>query len=258
MQHIVSLSGGVSSALAAERTINRFGRDSVTLWFADTSWEDEDLHRFMADCMTRWGGELIAYRDGRTPLQVAEDQRIIPNQKLAPCSRVLKIDPFAKWLETQPKPATVHLGLDWSESHRIDAPRRRYEAIDGVTVDFPLMWKPYEFRNYFEVVRQDWGIEPPRLYRLGFPHNNCGGRCVRQGVAEWLRLRREFPERFAEVRDWEQAQRAIGDARSGYAIARDQSGGTVRPKTLMQIEEMRTPQAGQPVQEDMFSCFCEW
>ena len=43
MQHIVSLSGGSASAVAADRVIERYGSDSVTLWFADTLWEDEDL-----------------------------------------------------------------------------------------------------------------------------------------------------------------------------------------------------------------------
>ena len=44
--------------------------------------------------------------------------------------------------------------------HRHDAPRRNYEAIDGVTVDYPLMWEPIEFRPYVDVVRS-WGIAPP-------------------------------------------------------------------------------------------------
>ena len=43
-KHIVSLSGGTASAVAAERVINRYGKDNVTLWFADTLCEDEDLY----------------------------------------------------------------------------------------------------------------------------------------------------------------------------------------------------------------------
>ena len=45
MKHIVSLSGGTASAVAANRVIQRKGKDNVILWFADTSWEDEDLYR---------------------------------------------------------------------------------------------------------------------------------------------------------------------------------------------------------------------
>ena len=258
MQHIVSLSGGISSALAADRVINRYGRENTTLWFADTSWEDEDLYRFMDDCMVRWGGELVRYQDGRTPLEVAQDVSLIPNQKRAPCTRILKIEPFVKYLETVDKPLTIHLGLDWSEMHRMEAPKRNYEAIEGVTVDYPLMWKPYEMRNYFDVVRLEWGIKIPRLYEMGFPHNNCGGRCVKQGIREWKRLRINMPERFDEVRDWEQAQRAKGGARADYAIARRTVGGETVPLPLTELEADWQPDTTQPTQEDMFACFCSY
>lgn len=257
MHYTVSLSGGVASAVAADRAIQRYGRDSVTLWIADTLWEDDDLWRFVGDLMQRWGGDLVRYADGRTPLEVAEHEQIIPNQKHAPCSRSLKIRPFKKFLESQVKPLTVLLGLGWNEQHRMEAPRKNYEAIDGVTVDFPLMWKPLEYRPYQDVVR-DWGIEPPRLYQMGFPHNNCGGRCVKQGIKEWLRLRAAMPERFAEVRDWEQAQRAKGGPRASYGIIRDQSAGTVRPITLAELDQRDAPPDDGPSTDDLFGCMCSY
>ena len=102
MIHVASLSGGVSSAFATDRAIERYGRENVKIWFADTSWEDDDLHRFMGECMARWGGELLYYKDGRTPLEVADDEHIIPNYRLAPCTRVLKIEPFMRFLLTLP------------------------------------------------------------------------------------------------------------------------------------------------------------
>tara|TARA_R110000824_G_scaffold82277_6_gene206293 strand:- start:505 stop:657 length:153 start_codon:yes stop_codon:yes gene_type:complete len=49
MNHIVSLSGGISSAVAANRVIERYDKDKVTLWFADTLWEDQDLYRFLGN-----------------------------------------------------------------------------------------------------------------------------------------------------------------------------------------------------------------
>jgi hypothetical protein len=257
MHYIVSLSGGVASAVAADRAIQRYGRDAVTLWFADTSWEDEDLHRFLDDLMQRWGGVLVRYCDGRTPLEVAEQHQIIPNQKIAPCSFELKVKPFRKYIEALPKPLTVLLGLDWSEPHRMTAPKRNYEAIEDVTVDYPLMWRPLEFRPYIEVVRS-WGVEPRRLYALGAPHNNCGLRCVKQGIKEWLRLRYAFPERFIEVRDWEQAQRAKGGARATYAIARDQTGGDVKPLTLAEIELREEKPDAEESQADLFGCMCSY
>ena len=54
MKHIVSISGGSASAVAADRVIERYGSDSTTLWFADTLYEDEDLYRFLIDLENRW------------------------------------------------------------------------------------------------------------------------------------------------------------------------------------------------------------
>ena len=98
MHHIVSLSGGTASAVAANRVLERYGKEATTLWFADTSWEDEDLYRFLADLESFWGVTIVRYTDGRTPLEVAEKASIIPNQRRAPCSLQLKIKPFTKSL----------------------------------------------------------------------------------------------------------------------------------------------------------------
>lgn len=256
MNYVMSLSGGVASAVAADRAINKFGRENVVLRFADTSWEDDDLYRFLDDLMARWGGELVTYRDGRTPLQVAEDKQLIPNNQIAPCSSELKSKPFTEMDRNSPKPLTVLLGLDWREMHRVERMRTKYAdlAAEGMFVDFPLLWKPIEFRPYVEVV-ESWGIRRPRLYALSFPHNNCAGRCVKQGIHEWLRLRDVFPERFAEVRDWELAQRAKGGARANFSICRDRTGGESRRITLAEIEQRETPD-DEIQQDDLFSCMC--
>lgn len=256
--HVVSLSGGTASAVAANRVLKRYGPSEVMLFFADTAWEDEDLYRFLDDLEAYWEKRIIRHRDGRTPLEVAAQASIIPNQRRAPCSIELKVKPFRAMLEQLPKPVTVHLGLDWTEAHRMARPKAEYEAIEGVTVDFPLTWKPAPTGRYYDQVKA-WGIKPPRLYEYGFPHNNCGGRCVKQGIKEWLRLRQAFPERFEEVKAWEQAQRAKGGARANYAIARDQSKGTVTPLTLVEIEQMAddTSQADL-FAGDAFSCFCTY
>lgn len=258
MRYVNSISTGAASAVSADRAIARYGRDGNILWVADTRWEDEDNWRALAECMARWGGIETRYADGRNPLQVAEDRSIIPNQRIAPCSLELKIKPFVAFLETIPKPVTVLLGLDWKEQHRMVRPKASYEAIPGVTVDYPLMWKPIEYRPYQQVMRDDWGIEPPRMYAAGFSHANCGGRCVKQGVGDWNRLRLWNYERFAEVRDWEQAQRAKGGARATYAICRDMRGGDVKPLTLLEIEQRAEPSDDTPSTEDMFACMCSY
>ena len=260
MKHIVSLSGGSASAVAAERVINRYGLENTILWFADTLWEDEDLYRFLKDLEVRGEKKIIRHTDGRNPLQVAEDRKLIPNSWAAPCSHILKQIPFKNFLEEQEKPVTVHLGLDWSEEHRHAKPKEIYESLEGVTVDFPLMWKPLPLMSYTKLISDEWNIKPPRLYALGFPHNNCGGRCVRQGAAEWIRLMKHMPERFDEVRDWEQGQRAKGGPRANRSILKDRGGDETTSITLLELEERNTTTQMDmfTYQGDQYGCFCEY
>ena len=259
MNHIVSLSGGSASAVTADRVIKAYGSNSVTLWFADTLWEDEDLYRFLKDLEARWNKKIVRYTDGRTPLEIAEKKKLIPNSLAAPCSHELKQKPFLRYIKKQSKPITIHLGLSWDEEHRMAKPKEIYESVEGVKVDYPLTWDPLPSMSYTKTI-VEWGIKPPRLYEMGFPHNNCGGRCVRQGMKEWMRLWKAIPERFQEVSNWEQEQRNKGGPRANRSILKDRRGGENNPITL---EELKARQGQNPVQMKMFSgdnfgCFCSY
>lgn len=240
MRHVVSFSSGLSSAITAERVIARYG--GCIIVFMDTTIEDDDNYRFKNEMYRRWqkieGVEFVYLKEGRTPYQVAKDQNIIPNQKIAPCTFRLKIEPFTEWLRlqlVQDEEITIHIGYDYSEVDRCEKTKTSYESI-GCNVEFPLLWKPYELRPYTQVSREDWGIEPPRMYHMGYTHANCGGMCVKQGWGDWLRTLVNFPERYARAEEWE-AEMRKNPTRANYAILRDQSEGMVRPKTLRQLRE---------------------
>jgi hypothetical protein len=51
------------------------------------------------------------------------------------------------------------------------------------------------------------GIRPPRLYEMGFAHNNCGGFCVKAGQGHFANLLRTMPDRYAFHEEKEQAIR---------------------------------------------------
>lgn len=250
MKHIVSFSTGLSSALVVERVLNRYGKNDTLVVFMDTTIEDSDNYRFMRECKKRWDVDITVLTDGRDPYQVAKDAKIIPNQKIAPCTFKLKIELFTEWLsELDDAPLTVHIGYDYTELHRIDATKRNYEAR-GWSVDFPLLWKPYELRPYSDVVKYDWGIEPPRMYALGYSHANCGGVCVKQGLGDWTRTLINFPDRFEKAERWERDMRNH-DNRKNYAILRDQSGGDVKPLTLQELRERHQSSQNMPTLFDL-------
>lgn len=238
--HVVSFSTGLSSGVTWKRVVDRYGKKAVAVVAMDTLIEDDDNYRYARDMERYMDMSILWIRAGLDPYAVSRAEHVIPNQKLAPCTHRLKIEPFQKYLAVWDEPLTVHIGFDFSEAHRCAATTKNYTAL-GYAVDYPLLWKPYEFRPYAQVVRE-WGIEPPRMYAMGYTHANCGGRCVKQGKGDWLRTLINFPDRYAESEAWERQMRE-NPTNADYAFLRHQEAGQVRPMTLQELREQH--EAGQ-------------
>jgi hypothetical protein len=243
-KHVVMWSGGITSWATARLVIERHGKDNTVLLFADTNAEDEDLHRWNRDAAAQLGMELIRVADPeeRDPWQVFEDARWIGNTRIALCSHKLKQEPCRDWLadNTDPASTVLYVGLDWTEPHRIPAVRNGWAPWP---VEFPLTEPPFRDKEQLNAEARALGLEIPRLYGLGFAHNNCGGACVKGGQAQWVRLLEVFPERFAKVEAFEQRMRTkLG---KDVSILRDRTGGTTKPLTLAELRS-RVESSAQP------------
>ncbi len=243
--HVVQYSGGIGSWAAAQRVAAAHGTADLVLLVADTGVEDPDLWRFVRDSTTRIGVAPTIVADGRTPFEVFHDQRFLGNSRLAPCSMVLKQRPCRTWLRehTDPADTVLYVGIDWSETRRVPAIERGWEPW---TVRFPMCDPPYLTKQDMldRCARQ--GIRPPRLYELGFAHNNCGGVCVRAGQRQWRHLLDTFPDRYELAEQREQRLRAeLGDV----AILRERRAGISRPLTLAELRRRHTSElaTGTPV-----------
>ena len=235
MKHIVSYSTGLLSTLTAERVIKKYGKENTILVFMDTLFEDDDNYRFLQDVEKYLSIKIIKLTEGRTPYQVSKDQNIIPNSRIAPCTLRLKLNPFQTYLKTFSEPLTIHIGYDFSEIHRCEPTRKNYEAL-GYQVDFPMLWKPIEYRDYSTILREEWNIEPPRMYLMGYTHANCGGRCVKQGQGDWIRTLINFPQRYTDVEEWEKEMRKK-PINQNYTISKNQAKDAIKQITLTQIRE---------------------
>jgi hypothetical protein len=226
--HVVMFSGGITSWAVAQRVAEAHGTERLVLLFADTQVEDEDLYRFNRDVERDLGLAITAVTDGRTPQQVGRDRKHLGNTQIANCSHLLKQKPCRDWLTANMDPArtNVYVGIDWTELHRLPAIERAWAPW---TVDAPLTRPPYADKRQHIAAARARGLVEPRLYALGFEHNNCGGACVKAGQAQWAHLLRTFPDRFASWESYEQEMRAeLGDV----AILRDRSDGQTRPLPL--------------------------
>lgn len=228
MKHVMFYSGGVASFISAKRLVSKYGKDSVVLLFTDTKYEHEDLYRFLDETAQFLQIDLIKIAEGRNPWQVFKDTKYLGNSRIDPCSRVLKREQAKKWVKENCNPEThvLYLGYAHDEKHRLERSKKFWAPYE---VDSPLMWGPLMTKNDMLAECRLDGIEPPELYALGFPHNNCGGFCIKAGHAHFLHLLKTLPEKYAEVEAEEEKMREmLGDV----AILRDRSGGTIKPLPL--------------------------
>ena len=229
--HVVQYSGGIGSWAAAQRVVQEHGPAGVCLLFADTLVEDEDLYRFLDDGADALGLRVIRVADGRTPFEVFEDVSFLGNSRLAPCSHHLKQKVCRAWMDAHcdPNDTIVYIGIDWSERHRCASIVRNWAPW---RVEFPMCGPPHLTKDEMLAECRTFGVKPPRMYDLGYSHNNCGGCCVRAGQKQWLLLLETFPERFAEA---EAAEQRMRDRLGDVAILKRRRNDVSRPLTLRQL-----------------------
>tara|TARA_R110002012_G_scaffold5775_2_gene26782 strand:+ start:36 stop:824 length:789 start_codon:yes stop_codon:yes gene_type:complete len=258
IEHLVYYSGGVGSWASAKRLAQNPKIKSLTLLFADTLIEDEDLYRFLDESVENLRQEdcdinYVKITEGRTPWEVFEDVKFIGNSRIDPCSRVLKREFMDRWRDEHCDPAytTMYYGIDWTEIHRLERVRKR---VGDWKIDAPMTHEPFMDKSDMLQWLQDEGIEPPRLYKMGFPHNNCGGFCVKAGQAQFKLLLQNMPERYAhhEKMENEVAKKIGTDAR----ILRDRRNKQVRPLSLTEFRERVQEQPAMFDKFDFGGCGC--
>lgn len=225
LSHIVSYSGGMGSFAEAQACCEKYGKENVVCLFCDTLMEDEDLYRFIEETIQFLGCRFERLCYGLTPWELFKKESFIANSRLDLCSRKLKRDLMSakgqwidknygyeskawhngRWGKVRLLRAHVHVGLDYSEGHRLKRVQEK-------------MW-PWIYRSTLyedeRLVPKDWseqfGIERPRLYNMGFGHNNCGGFCVKAGLGHFKLLYEKMPERYLwhEEQEWALVKRAI-------------------------------------------------
>jgi hypothetical protein len=257
VKHVVQFSTGAGSAEVAYRVATMHGVVDLVLLTADTRVEDEDNWRFAREVVADLGispWQWIMVADGRTPMQVGRDHRVVPNNRMAVCSRVLKRELLRRWIDEHCNPyeTTIYLGYDWTEPERYEAAKPLWAPY---AIACPLMEKPYTDKpDLLDKFRTHRGIEPPRLYAQGFHHANCGGACVRGGQAQWQLLLRVNRPLYLE---WETEEEITRDQLSkDVSILRDRTKGELTPLTLRAFRERIDMQPSLFDADDWGACGC--
>lgn len=235
-------SGGVGSWAAAKRVVAAHGTENTKLLFTDTNFEDEDTYRFLHEAAANTGAELIILDNGGKDIwDVFKHNKFLGNSRVDICSRVLKREPADKWIRDNYAPDEVicYIGIDWSEIHR-------YERLHPRKLPYiykaPLCDPPYLTKAEIQKWAESEGIEQQRLYKIGMPHANCGGGCVKAGLGHWRQLYRQWPERY---KLWEQKEQQLyTDVPNAKPFLRKTENGIKRYLTLKELrEEYLDPEA---------------
>lgn len=231
-EFIISFSGGVGSAASAILAYeNNLKFECV---FADTLIEDEDLHRFNADIEMVIGKKIVRLCADMNPWDVFRKVKYIGNSRTAHCSQKLKTDVVRDWIHKNSPKAILVLGMGLDEIERIQRARKLWKPIevDSLLARFRL----HSHCSRTEIITK-YGVRLPRLYDLGFPHNNCGGFCVRSGQTQFATLLDRFPERYQwHVEQEELAYQEIGPTAKPFI--RKTIDGVLRYLRLSEFREM--------------------
>lgn len=178
--HIVALSGGHDSTALAFLLKEREPRPYNYLC-TPTGNELPAMFAHWRNIGDKLGKRLLPIMAGKSLHEVIREQKMMPNFRARFCTRILKIEPYRKFLSEQARfgPIVSYVGL------RADEPGRAggaYDDIPGVTMRFPLReWGMGE--NEVQATLQRFGIECP--YRT-----DCGD-CYHQRVGEWYEYWRD-------------------------------------------------------------------
>lgn len=242
MKHIISLSGGIGSYFTLKRVIEKYGKEDVIAVFCDTWNEDKDLYRFLDDTQKKFEIEIVYICDGRTPIELAEEEKFLYNSRVANCSKILKSRIFNKWLKTINEECTLYFGIDFTEMHRCKAIIKNYSKYK---CEFPMCEEPYQYKHeMLESLKLD-GIEIPRMYKLGFSHNNCRGMCFKAGIGHFKNLLEKDRDTFLEFE--EEEQKIIKIIGKDVAILKRKE----KPFTLKQLRKIVD---NEPEQLTLFEC----
>jgi 3'-phosphoadenosine 5'-phosphosulfate sulfotransferase (PAPS reductase)/FAD synthetase len=183
---------GAASAVASKLAIQEHSQ--VEIIYQETNSEHPDNQRFLEDCQSWFGQEIIKISSDKFHdiWEVFEKRRYIGGVYGAPCTSELKRIPAEKYInhgyDLEVFGFTVE-EFKRAEDYRKNNFERRVQAIlieRGLTKDDCL-------GMIYKV-----GIEIPAMYKLGYRNNNCVG-CVKGQMGYWGKIREDFPEVFERM-----------------------------------------------------------
>ena len=201
MKVICWWSGGVTSAIACKMAIDLYGLDNCRFIMIDTYNEDEDTYRFKRDCEILYGKEieLISNAKYSTIQEVWFKFKSLNVAHGAICSSELKREVRQEFERTNYYDYQV-FGFDIDEPKRAKSMHLNYPKSKAI---FPLLLFGLSKKECIDMIEK-FGIDIPKMYKLGFGNNNCFQTgCIQGGIGYWQKMKRDFPDKFNKMAEIE-------------------------------------------------------
>jgi hypothetical protein len=192
---VVWFSCGAASAVAAQRTIEKYGSFcNVRIVNNPVKEEDDDNRRFLLD-VERWLGiDIEIATNPSFPECSAEEvwgrAKFMSSPFGAPCTKELKKKARQVW--EQNNHADWHvLGFTSEEQDRYD----RFALTERNNV-LPVLIDDTITKQTCVYMLEEAGIMLPRIYQLGYPNANCIGCVKATSATYWNHVRKVHPNIF--------------------------------------------------------------
>lgn len=197
--HVVGLSGGKDSTAMALALREREPREYVYVC-TPTGDELPEMTAHWSRLEELLGASLVRVHSGESLDSLIERYGALPNHRQRWCTRILKIEPYGRWLAEQSKTRDVvsYIGLRADEEDREGVDYSEELGLFGqrITCRHPLRewgWGIADVWSYLD----EKGVCIPR-------RTDCG-KCYGQRLSEWRDLLGQFPERYAAAEAQEAA-----------------------------------------------------
>lgn len=184
MKHVVALSGGKDSTALALRLAEIEPRDYA---YVCTPTGNE-----LPEMFEHWRNLGILLGKRITPIMhktglfgISRQEKMLPNFRARFCTRILKIEPYRRWLADN-APCVSFVGLRADEEGRAGG---AYGDIDGVEMRFPLRewgWKENDVWAYLN------------SRKISIPRRTDCAICYHQRLIEWYELYCQHKDLWAE------------------------------------------------------------
>lgn len=186
------VSAGVSSFIAGWLC-----RGIVDIYiYIDIADQHPDSLRFIHDCEQALKKPIQIIRNPRyrSVSDVCRGDRFIKSPAGARCTLVLKKRVRKQWeYDHRDYDITYIWGMDSNEKNRAD---RLNDTMPDFHHKFPLIEHGLSKDDAHGILKR-LGIKRPAMYDMGYCNNNCIG-CIKGGMGYWNKIRKDFPDVFAD------------------------------------------------------------